>query len=143
MLVYDLKRRSEFGTLQQHEGALPPGHRTLHGHRPSHIGACATGTVTCAEFWGGTHLLTGSEDKTIVVWRAKDWAALHTLRGHKYACCRPATRSAKLTQICLQGEAGCSGDTPLGKIIPRFRFGGHVVPVESEHCQVRVSSPDA
>lgn len=43
---------------------------------------CA-GTVTCAEIWGGTHLLTGSEDKTIVVWRTKDWVSLSTLRGHK------------------------------------------------------------
>jgi hypothetical protein len=45
-------------------------------------GACA-GTVTCAEIWGGTHLLTGSEDKTIVVWRTKDWVSLSTLRGHR------------------------------------------------------------
>lgn len=45
-------------------------------------GVCA-GTVTCAEIWGGTHLLTGSEDKTVIVWRTKDWVSLSTLRGHK------------------------------------------------------------
>lgn len=60
VLVYDLKRRAEFGTLLQHEG-----------------------TVTCAEIYGGTHLLTGSDDKSIVVWRTKDWVSLSTLRGHK------------------------------------------------------------
>jgi protein MAK11 len=59
VLVYDLKRRAEYGTLMQHED-----------------------TVTCADFWGG-HLLTGSDDKTVIIWRTKDWVALHTLRGHK------------------------------------------------------------
>ena len=57
VLVYDLKKKAEYGTLLQHEG-----------------------TVTCSEFWGGTHLLTGSEDKTVVIWRTKDWVSLHTLR---------------------------------------------------------------
>ena len=61
VLVYDIKRRTEYGTLLQHEG-----------------------TVTCSEFWGGTHLLTGSEDKTVVIWDTKRWISLHTLRGFKH-----------------------------------------------------------
>jgi protein MAK11 len=44
--IYDLKERKERGELQQH-----------------------TGTVSCLEFHGSTHLLSGSEDKTICIWR--------------------------------------------------------------------------
>lgn len=60
---------------------------------------CA-GTVTCAEIWGGTHLLTGSEDKTVVVWRTKDWVSLSTLRGHKEKLSALAVHpSGKLTLV--------------------------------------------
>jgi protein MAK11 len=60
---------------------------------------CA-GTVTCAEIWGGTHLLTGSEDKTVVVWRTKDWVSLSTLRGHKEKISALAVHpSGKLTLV--------------------------------------------
>lgn len=44
-----------------------------------------SGTVTCMEFYKSTHLLTGSEDHTVCIWRVHDWALLHMLGGHKAA----------------------------------------------------------
>lgn len=43
------------------------------------------GTITCMEFYKSTHLLTGSEDHTVCIWRVHDWALLHVLGGHKAA----------------------------------------------------------
>ncbi|KAG5184673.1 WD40-repeat-containing domain protein [Tribonema minus] len=60
--IYDLGQRTEKGELQQHSG-----------------------TVTCLAFHDSTHLLSGSEDKTICIWRVHDWALLHVLGGHKGA----------------------------------------------------------
>ena len=37
------------------------------------------------EFYKSTHLLTGSEDHTVCIWRVHDWALLHVLGGHKAA----------------------------------------------------------
>lgn len=37
------------------------------------------------EFYKSTHLLTGSEDHTVCIWRVHDWALLHVLGGHKGA----------------------------------------------------------
>jgi protein MAK11 len=44
-----------------------------------------TGTVTCLEFVGDTHLLSGSEDMALCIWRVHDWTCLHILGGHKAA----------------------------------------------------------
>lgn len=44
-----------------------------------------SGTITCMEFYKSTHLLTGSEDHTVCIWRVHDWALLHVLGGHKAA----------------------------------------------------------
>ncbi|CAM9492605.1 unnamed protein product, partial [Hapterophycus canaliculatus] len=60
--IYDLRDRTELGELQQHNG-----------------------TITCMEFYKSTHLLTGSEDNTVCIWRVHDWALLHVLGGHKAA----------------------------------------------------------
>ncbi|CAM9792042.1 unnamed protein product [Choristocarpus tenellus] len=60
--IYDILDRKELGELQQHNG-----------------------TVTCMEFYKSTHLLTGSEDHTLCIWRVHDWALLHVLGGHKAA----------------------------------------------------------
>ena len=43
------------------------------------------GTITCMEFYKSTHLLTGSEDHAVCIWRVHDWALLHVLGGHKGA----------------------------------------------------------
>jgi protein MAK11 len=58
--VYDLKKGVEFGTLMEHKG-----------------------TITCLEFFGSTHLLSGSEDGAVMVWDAKTWDCLKVLHGHK------------------------------------------------------------
>ena len=41
------------------------------------------GSVTCAAFYDKTHLLTGSADKSICIWRVSDWNCVHILGGHK------------------------------------------------------------
>lgn len=58
--IYNLKKRIEVGTLMQH-----------------------TGSITCASFFDQTHLLTGSSDKSICIWRVSDWNCVHILGGHK------------------------------------------------------------
>lgn len=55
-----MKKRVEVGTLMQH-----------------------TGPLSCAEFFERTHLLTGSTDNTICIWRVSDWNCVHILGGHK------------------------------------------------------------
>ena len=41
------------------------------------------GTITCLEFYGHTHLLSGSEDGSICIWGISSWDCLKVLRGHK------------------------------------------------------------
>lgn len=42
-----------------------------------------SGAITSLTFIGDTHLLSGSEDSTICIWRVYDWQCLHILGGHK------------------------------------------------------------
>ncbi|KAG8836082.1 hypothetical protein FRC17_010015 [Serendipita sp. 399] len=58
--IWDLRRRKELGTLQQHQGS-----------------------ITQLSFPTRTHLISTSEDGTICVYHTRDWAVLATLRGHK------------------------------------------------------------
>jgi len=60
--VYNLQLRKEMGTLTKHEGH-----------------------VTCTEFFNNTHMLAGSMDKTISVWRVSDWECLKVMTGSKGA----------------------------------------------------------
>lgn len=57
--LYDLEDQVELGDLQQH-----------------------TGAVTCLAFVGSSHLLSGSADSTICIWRVHDWTCLHILGEH-------------------------------------------------------------
>uniref|UniRef100_K7F8Y8 PAK1 interacting protein 1 n=1 Tax=Pelodiscus sinensis TaxID=13735 RepID=K7F8Y8_PELSI len=41
------------------------------------------GTVTCIEFYGNAHLLSGAEDGLICVWDTKRWECLKSLKAHK------------------------------------------------------------
>uniref|UniRef100_UPI00358FA214 p21-activated protein kinase-interacting protein 1 n=1 Tax=Myxine glutinosa TaxID=7769 RepID=UPI00358FA214 len=58
--LYDLKKRVEYGELQEHEG-----------------------TITCLEFFGDNHLLSGAEDGNICLWEVKSWECVKTLHAHK------------------------------------------------------------
>ncbi|KAG9286706.1 hypothetical protein G9A89_012256 [Geosiphon pyriformis] len=58
--LYDLKKRKEYGSLWHHQGS-----------------------ITSLQFYNETHMLSGSEDGTVCIWRTKDWECLITKKGHK------------------------------------------------------------
>ncbi|PPQ98044.1 hypothetical protein CVT26_003039 [Gymnopilus dilepis] len=58
--VWDLRRRKEIGGLMHHEGS-----------------------ITHLLFPSRSHLLSASEDGTLCLFRARDWAVLRALKGHK------------------------------------------------------------
>ncbi|KAF9385648.1 p21-activated protein kinase-interacting protein 1-like protein [Podila verticillata] len=58
--LYDLKRRKELGALLQHQG-----------------------TITALTFHNKTHMLSGSDDGKICVWRSKDWECLKIMKGNQ------------------------------------------------------------
>ncbi|XP_041101114.1 p21-activated protein kinase-interacting protein 1-like [Polyodon spathula] len=58
--LYDIKKRVEYGSLLQHDG-----------------------TISCLEFYGKTHLLSGGEDGLICVWNTKKWECLKSFGAHK------------------------------------------------------------
>lgn len=57
--LYDLKKRVEHGALLHHDGS-----------------------ITCLEFYGSSHLLSGAEDGLICVWSTKKWECLKTIKAH-------------------------------------------------------------
>ncbi|KAK7944865.1 hypothetical protein WMY93_000593 [Mugilogobius chulae] len=58
--LYDLKKRVEHGALLHHDG-----------------------TITCLEFYGSSHLLSGAEDGLICVWSTRKWECLKSIKAHK------------------------------------------------------------
>ncbi|RPD64504.1 WD40 repeat-like protein [Lentinus tigrinus ALCF2SS1-7] len=58
--VWDLRRRKEIGGLMQHQGS-----------------------ITHLVFPSRSYLLSASEDGTLCLFRARDWAVLRELKGHK------------------------------------------------------------
>ncbi|XP_070555824.1 p21-activated protein kinase-interacting protein 1-like [Ptychodera flava] len=58
--LYNLKLKTDIGSLMQHEGS-----------------------VTSIGFYSNTHLLSGSEDGTLCIWKTGTWDCLKTLKGHK------------------------------------------------------------
>ena len=58
--IYNLNKKREVGELVQH-----------------------TGGITALQFVGSKFLLSASEDRTVRIWRVKDWACMHVLGGHK------------------------------------------------------------
>ncbi|XP_075069160.1 p21-activated protein kinase-interacting protein 1 [Mixophyes fleayi] len=58
--IYDLKKKVEHGVLLHHNGS-----------------------ITCLEFHGNTHLLSGAEDGLICVWNTKKWECQQTFKAHK------------------------------------------------------------
>ncbi|NXP50852.1 PK1IP protein, partial [Heliornis fulica] len=58
--IYDMKKKIEHGALLQHNG-----------------------TITCLEFYGTAHLLSGAEDGQICIWNTKRWECLKSIKAHK------------------------------------------------------------
>ncbi|KAE8597901.1 hypothetical protein XENTR_v10016643 [Xenopus tropicalis] len=58
--IYDMKKKVEHGALLHHNG-----------------------TITCLQFYGNTHLLSGAEDGLICVWNTKKWECQQTFKAHK------------------------------------------------------------
>ncbi|XP_015246998.1 PREDICTED: p21-activated protein kinase-interacting protein 1 [Cyprinodon variegatus] len=58
--LYDMKKKTEHGALLHHEGS-----------------------ITCLEFYGSSHLLSGGEDGLLCVWSTKKWECMKTIRAHK------------------------------------------------------------
>ncbi|XP_023126821.1 p21-activated protein kinase-interacting protein 1-like [Amphiprion ocellaris] len=58
--LYDMKKRIEHGALLHHDG-----------------------TITCLEFYGSSHLLSGGEDGLLCVWSTKKWECLKSIKAHK------------------------------------------------------------
>ncbi|XP_036374624.1 p21-activated protein kinase-interacting protein 1-like, partial [Megalops cyprinoides] len=58
--LYDLRKRVEHGALLHHDG-----------------------TISCLEFYGASHLLSGGEDGLLCVWSTKKWECLKSIKAHK------------------------------------------------------------
>ncbi|XP_044075943.1 p21-activated protein kinase-interacting protein 1-like [Siniperca chuatsi] len=58
--LYDMKKKIEHGALLHHDG-----------------------TITCLEFYGTSHLLSGGEDGLVCVWSTKKWECLKSIKAHK------------------------------------------------------------
>ncbi|CCA68745.1 related to MAK11 protein (maintenance of killer toxin-encoding satellite M1 dsRNA) [Serendipita indica DSM 11827] len=58
--IWDLRRRKELGSLQQHQGS-----------------------ITHLSFPTRSHLLSTSEDGVICLYHTRDWSVLTTMRGHR------------------------------------------------------------
>ncbi|KAF5361778.1 hypothetical protein D9756_002205 [Leucocoprinus leucothites] len=76
--VWDLRRRKEIGGLMHHEG-LYFSTPILSKRRLT----ITSGSITHLTFPSRSHLLSASEDGTLCLFRARDWAVLRTLKGHK------------------------------------------------------------
>ncbi|CAI5724258.1 unnamed protein product [Hyaloperonospora brassicae] len=58
--IYNVDKRVEVGSLMEQHGA-----------------------ITSLEFFGQSHVLSGSADHSICIWRTSDWNCVHILGGHK------------------------------------------------------------
>nr|XP_061795801.1 p21-activated protein kinase-interacting protein 1-like [Nerophis lumbriciformis] len=60
ILLYDMNKKVEHGSLLHHDGS-----------------------ITCLEFHGTTHLMSGGEDGLLCVWSTKKWECLKSIKAHK------------------------------------------------------------
>ncbi|XP_077471867.1 p21-activated protein kinase-interacting protein 1-like [Stigmatopora argus] len=60
LLLYDMNKKVEHGSLLHHDGS-----------------------ITCLEFHGNTHLMSGGEDGLLCVWSTKKWECLKSIKAHK------------------------------------------------------------
>ncbi|XP_042570852.1 p21-activated protein kinase-interacting protein 1-like [Cyprinus carpio] len=59
--LYDMNKKTEHGALLHHNGTR----------------------VSCLEFYGMSHLLSGGQDGLICVWSTKKWECLKSFKAHK------------------------------------------------------------
>lgn len=82
--IYDMQNRTEMGNLLSHEGTITCLKFTTKTSEEEKINQAKLeqgkklGTNTSDGKW----LLSASEDKTITVWRTKDWEKFAVLKGH-------------------------------------------------------------
>jgi WD40 repeat protein len=60
--IYNLKQHREVGSLLEHKDM-----------------------ITCIVFYKGSHMISGSKDGAVLLWRCSDWVCLDSMRGHKAA----------------------------------------------------------
>ncbi|OBZ74165.1 p21-activated protein kinase-interacting protein 1-like protein, partial [Grifola frondosa] len=130
--VWDLRRRKEIGGLMHHEGM---SNNAIATH-------CVTwvhlylGSITHLEFPSRSHLLSASEDGTLCLFRARDWAVLRSLKGHKVASGKVALSVGKDRTLrmwdLMRGKGSAS--TKLGKEgeIVRWSTDGSMFAVQSQ-----------
>ncbi|CAM4723737.1 unnamed protein product [Leuciscus chuanchicus] len=58
--LYDMSKKTEHGALLHHDGS-----------------------ISCLEFYGTSHLLSGGQDGLICVWSTQKWECLKSIRAHK------------------------------------------------------------
>ena len=76
--LYNLQDHTEIGALVQHDGKS-----NIFTHAVKCIFVSA-GSITDLNFFGGSHLVSASEDQTICIWECGgSWECLHMLKGHK------------------------------------------------------------
>jgi protein MAK11 len=76
--IWDLRRRKEIGGLMHHEGVSCSGIFRCYMNQ-----LVCPGSITHLNFPSRSHLLSASEDGTLCLFRARDWAVLRSLKGHK------------------------------------------------------------
>ncbi|XP_048856774.1 p21-activated protein kinase-interacting protein 1-like isoform X2 [Brienomyrus brachyistius] len=59
--LYDMKNKREHGVLLHHNA----------------------GTISCLEFYGTSHLLSGAEDGLLCVWSTRKWECLKSIKAHR------------------------------------------------------------
>lgn len=80
---------------------------------------CRTGTITCLEFYGSSHLLSGGEDGLVCVWDTKKWQCLKSIRAHKYAA-KDATEAEVFVSVASwlrKHEPSCPLLSPRGSVM--------------------------
>lgn len=137
--LYDMKKRVEHGALLHHDGMCwvkgsfpwctgsPDWERShwvsvmailfvldvfLKGVSMIYLkpAVVCTGTITCLEFYGSSHLLSGGEDGLLCVWNSKKWQCLKSIKAHKYADRDAADKRKLLCQLSF--FLGCGSTKP-------------------------------
>jgi len=82
--IYDMQNRTEMGNLLSHEGTITCLKFSKKSFEEDIINneKLENGKKLGTNSSDGKWLLSASEDKTITVWRTKDWEKFAVLKGH-------------------------------------------------------------